>query len=346
MMRPKVVVTGPIFDEVAEYLTRHCELVANTGVDPWPRDELLARLDSARAMLAFMHDSVDADFLSRSAGSLGIIACALKGCDNFDVDACTRHGVWLTVVPDLLTEPTAELAVGLLIALARNIRPGDHIVRSVGFEGWRPILYGKGLRQSTVGIVGAGKVGRTLAHYLQGFGCRLVYFDAAALPEAKERRLGMIRMPLEDILKTSDFVVMCLSLDDTTFHMLNEERLKLMKPGAYLINVSRGSTVDEGAVADALECGQLAGYAADVFELEDWAQPQRPRAVDPRLLAPDAPTLFTPHLGSAVMGVRLEIEMRAARSIVQFLEGKVPDGAVNQLEMTNRRSAEEPKGKP
>ena len=98
--------------------------------------------------------------------------------------------------------------------------------------------------------------------------------------------------------------------------------------------------------ADALENGRLAGYAADVFELEDWALPRRPRAVDPRLLAPDAPTLFTPHLGSAVKCVRLEIEMQAARSIVQFLEGKVPDGAVNQLEIANRRSAEEPKGKP
>ena len=123
----------------------------------------------------------------------------------------------------------------------------------------------------------------------------------------------MTRMPLETILEKSDFIIMCLPLDDTTFHILNAERLKLMKPGAYLINVSRGSTVDESAVAQAVEKDQLAGYAADVFELEDWVLPNRPRAVDPRLLAPDAPTLFTPHLGSAVARIRLEIEMQAAR---------------------------------
>ena len=188
MMRPKVVTTAPIFDEVAEFLAPHCELVVNRGTEPWPRDELLAHLKGARAMLAFMHDSVDANFLSRSAEHLGIIACALKGCDNFDIDACTRHGVWLTIAPDLLTEPTAELAVGLLIALARNIRFGDHAVRSEGFAGWRPILYGMGLRQSTVGILGTGPVGRTTAHYLQGFGCSLLYFDAIALPGPEERR--------------------------------------------------------------------------------------------------------------------------------------------------------------
>jgi phosphonate dehydrogenase len=335
-MQPKVVSTGPVFDEVAAFLAPHCELVVNMETEPWPRDELLARLKGARAMLAFMHDSVDADFLSRSAEQLGIIACALKGYDNFDVDACTRHGVWLTIVPDLLTEPTAELAVGLLIALARKIRFGDRAVRTDGFEGWRPTLYGTGLRKSTVGILGAGPVGRTTANYLQGFGCRLLYFDAVALPGPEEERLAMTRMPLETILEKSDFIIMCLPLDDTTLHILNAERLRLMKPGAYLINVSRGSTVDESAVAEAVEQGQLTGYAADVFELEDWVLPNRPRAVDPRLLAPDAPTLFTPHLGSAVERVRLEIEMQAARSIVQFLDGKVPDGAVNQTEMNKQ----------
>ncbi|MDH3581346.1 MAG: hydroxyacid dehydrogenase, partial [Hyphomicrobiales bacterium] len=170
----------------------------------------------------------------------------------------------------------------------------------------------------------------------QGFGCRLLYFDAEELPQAEEHSLGITRMSLDDVLGQSDFVIMCLPLNDATAHILNAERLRSMKSGAYLINVSRGSTVGEGAVADAIETGHLAGYAADVFELEDWALPERPRTVDPRLLAADAPTLFTPHLGSAVARVRLEIEMDAARNVVQFLNDEVPDGAVNRAEMTRR----------
>jgi len=138
--RPTVVVTNWVHAEVVGLLAATCAVDANSGPVPWPRAELLRRASAADALLAFMPDHVDADFLTHCP-RLRIVAGALKGYDNFDAGACEAHGVWLTVVPDLLTEPTAELTVGLMIALARNLIAGDRLVRGGGFAGWRPILY-------------------------------------------------------------------------------------------------------------------------------------------------------------------------------------------------------------
>jgi len=327
-MPPKVVVTNWVHPEVLEVLAPHCRVEANAGREPWPEQELLARCADARAMMAFMPDRVDEGFLA-ACPDLGIVACALKGFDNFDVAACTRRGVWVTVVPDLLTEPTAELAVGHLIALGRNMLAGDRAVRG-GFAGWRPRLFGAGLDGSVVGILGAGRVGCAIARRLQGFGCAsILYTDVQALDPERESALAMRRVDLEDLLGASDFVVVAAPLTGDTRHLIDADALERMRPGCRLVNISRGSVVDERAVAAALEAGTLAGYAADVFELEDWALDDRPADIPTGLLRQPDRTFFTPHLGSAVDRVRVEISLRAARAILQYLRGERPDGAIN-----------------
>jgi phosphonate dehydrogenase len=302
----KVVITQRVFPETIDLLSPHAELVIGP---PSP---------DADALMAFMPDSLDAEFL-RACPNLKIVAAALKGCDNFDVEACTRLGIWFTIVPDLLTDPTAELALALMLGVARNVLAGDRLIRSGGFQGWRPILYGKGLAGSTVGLVGFGAVGRALARMLRGFSCKVQYFDPAVDGST----------PLETVLGSSDFVLPLLPLTPQTFHLLGREALSRMKRGSYLINASRGSIVDEDAVADALEGGQLAGYAADTFEMEDWALVDRPREISPRLLRLTDRTLFTPHLGSAVADARREIERAAASSILEALRGERPSEAIN-----------------
>jgi len=237
--------------------------------------------------------------------------------------------VWLTVVPDLLTEPTAELAVGLTIALARNLLAGDRYIRDGEFEGWRPLFYGTGLSGATVGIVGMGAVGRAIAERLQGFRVNVIYNDARRLPAAAETKLGAAFASFDDLLATSNFIILALPLTPETTHIIGREALKKVRPGTYLINPARGSLVREEAVADAVECGRLAGYAADVFEMEDWARTGRPPSVSFRLRQYQDRTVFTPHLGSAVDGVRLDIAMAAAESIVDCFEGRAPRGAVN-----------------
>lgn len=288
-------------------------VVVNEEVEPWPRETLLEHSREADALMVFMPDSLDEVFVAQCP-KLRIVAAALKGFDNFDVAACRRRGIWFTIVPDLLTEPTAELALSLLLALCRNVLPGDGRLRSGEFQGWRPILYGTSLVGATVGLIGYGAVGRAFGRLISGFGCRLLWFDQGGGGDS-----------LSQVLSESDFVLPLLPLTDRTLHMIDVSR---MKRGAYLINVGRGSVVDEEAVADALESGHLAGYAADVFEMEDWARTDRPGSVSERLLRMRDQTVFTPHLGSATKAARLAIERCAAQNIVDALSGRTPQNAL------------------
>jgi len=285
----------------------------------------------AHAMMAFMPDSVDDDFLGQCP-QLQVIGAALKGFDNFDVAACSRRGVWFTIVPDLLTMPTAELAVGLMLALARNIGPGDRWVRSGHFQGWRPTFYGSSLTRATVGILGMGRVGCAIARLLMGFDTKVIYFDPQPLDSEQEHFLQARCATLEEVLGKSDFVISATPLNHLTRHLINPRTIAAMRSGSFLINIGRGSVVDELAVAVALDSGHLAGYAADVFEMEDWALEDRPRSIAPALLVQKDNTVFTPHLGSAVDCIRKEIALEAARNIIQALAGRKPQGAVNQVE--------------
>ena len=329
-MLPKVVVTNWIHPEVVELLQAQGTVIVNPTRQPWSREQVIEQARDAVGLMAFMPDRVDAVFLEQCP-ALRVVACALKGFDNFDVDACTRRGVWLTVVPDLLTVPAAELAIGLLIGLARHVMPGDEHVRSGEFRGWRPLLYGTGLAGSTVGFLGMGSIGKAIAERLRGFGCAaLIYHDAHPLGSADERALGLRSVSFARLLADSDFLIIAVPFTDETKHKVDADALQTMKSDAYLLNIARGSVVDEDAVGEALVAGRLGGYTADVFEMEDWARPGRPTAVSSKLLALRDRTLFTPHLGSAVESVRLEIELAAARSILQVLRGECPDGAVNR----------------
>lgn len=323
--RPLVIVTQRIHSEVADLLSAHARVAVNESSEPWPRERLLELTRDADALMVFMPDSLDDAFLA-ACPRLKIVAAALKGFDNFDVEACTRRGIWFSIVPDLLTDATAELALALLLGLARNVTAGDRLIRSGEFRGWRPILYGTGLHGATVGIVGFGRVGQALARVLKGFSCRVMYCDSNPSGASEATQTS-----IDDLLAQSQFVVPLLPLTPETICLFNAATLAKMKRGSFLINVARGSVVDEEAVADALESGQLAGYAADTFEMEDWARADRPRAISPRLLRLTDRTLFTPHLGSAVDSVRLEIERAAALSILQVLRGERPPGAVNEV---------------
>ena len=321
--RPIILMTHRIFAETRAMLDAVGTVVApppdKYAVDP---EEMRRAASQATAIMAFMPDRVDDAFLA-ACPHLRIVAAALKGHDNFAAAAFTRRGVWLSIVPDLLTVPTAELTLGLMIALARQVRAGDLHVRSGDYAGWRPTLYGRGLAGATAGLIGLGAIGRAIAQRLQPFGMRLIYAD----PRGEEAEPGLTRVTFDDLLAQADYVVSAAPLTPDTLHLLNEAALARMKPGSFLVNPSRGSVVDETAVLRALQSGRLAGYAADVFEMEDWQRADRPRVIAKALL--DHPnTLFTPHLGSAVVETRQAIERRAADNILDCLAGRRPRDAV------------------
>lgn len=323
-MKQKVVVTHRVFPETETMLDTVGDLQAPLG-ESFDNDGLKAALASARAAMVFMPDRVDERFLA-AAPRLSLVAAALKGFDNIDIDACTDRGIWVSIVPDLLTAPTAELTIGLLIGLARHLRDADQYVRSGTFSGWTPRFYGLSIENSTVGIVGMGAVGRAVAKRLSGFDCRVLYCD----DRAERPPAGAERRPLNALLVESDIVVLCLPLQNATVHLLNVSRLALMNPHALLVNPARGSLVDETAVADALENNRLGGYAADAFELEDLSRQDRPRAIPPDLIAHPR-TFFGAHIGSATIRARKAIEARAAENIIDVLAGRAPRDAVNRI---------------
>lgn len=326
-MGEKIVVPNRIEPEIIRALVAAGEVISNQESAPFSPDKLRAACADATALMAFMTETIDQALLD-TAPRLKIVAGALKGFDNFDVEACTTRGVLVTIVPDLLTEPTAELTLGLMIALARNLRAGDAHVRSGDYAGWRAHLYGLSLQGATIGVIGAGAVGREILRLLSGFRGTRLYHDLRPLDATTEKALVVNRATLDEVTERSDFVVLAVPLADHTLHLVDRSFLARMKPGAFLINPARGSLVHEAAVAEALEAGHLSGYAADTYEMEDWARADRPRQVHPALLASDR-TVLTPHLGSAVISVREAIARSAADSILTALNGRVPDTAIN-----------------
>ncbi len=324
-----IVLTHWVHQEVIDLLSSYGQVLANQSRESLGREELRARLQKAKAVMVFMPDCVDAAFLQQCP-NVQIVAAALKGFDNIDVAACTAGNIWLSIVPDLLTIPTAELAIGLMIGLGRNVLAGDSRIRHAAFQGWRPLLYGKGLHGSTVGILGLGAVGSAIARMLVPFGCTTLAYDVRPLGAEECAALQVQAASTGEIYQRSDFIIAALPLSDATWHFIDREALSQMKEDCCLINVGRGSCLDEEAVAAALAAGQLAGYSADVFAFEDWIRPDRPQYIPEKLLGERERTLFTPHLGSAVDSVRKAIALEAAANIIDVFEGKRPRGAINQ----------------
>jgi phosphonate dehydrogenase len=334
--RPNVVVTHWVHPEVVEYLTEFCHpSLPSREVGVWSRAQVLDLATDAEGLITCMADTIDDAFLARCR-RLRVVSATLKGYDNFDAEACTRRGIWLTIVPDIIIAPTAELAVGLVIGIMRRVGEADRLMRDGGFGGWRPQLYGSSLDGATVGLVGMGPLGRALAERLTVFGARIVYHDIQALPAAVERALPATGLGLHKVFEASDVIVVLLPLTERTVGLVDRSTLGLLRPGAFEVNVGRGSVIDEEAVAEALADGRLGGYAADVFAMEDRALPDHPERIPPGLL--DHPrTLLTPHLGSAVDDVRRDMSLEAARQVRQALDGQRPDHPVNQPKLATAR---------
>jgi phosphonate dehydrogenase len=315
-----VVVTNWVHPGILEKLNGHFDVIANPQREPWPENIRLQNLRQAHAVIAFMSDRID-DKMLADCPHLQLIACALKGHDNVDMAACTRRGITVTIAENLLTVPCAELTIGLMIAVGRNIIPGDTLVRSGKFAGWRPHLYGVGLSGRVIGMLGMGAIGIAVSSRLQGFGVKQLYWDRRRLAPEVERELELTWTESDELAVRSDFVILGLPLSPETKHLVDRHFLSRMKPNAFLINLARGSLVDEEAVAAALAADRLGGYAADVFAFEDWLQIDRPLSIPTALLEARDKTVFTPHLGSAVDEIRFAVAMEAAETVIGFLGG-------------------------
>lgn len=339
MTKPHVVLTHWVHDEVISYLSSQCELIRNNSRESMPRKTLLKVIATADAVMLFGKDSLDAEMIA-AAPKLRIAAATTTQPKNVNMDVCTKRGIWYTTVPDMRHTPASELAIGLLIGVTRMLPEGDRFIRSGKFNGWRADHYGTGLSGKTLGILGMGALGQAIAKRLEGFEMKLLYADPNPLSKDREYALKLIRKSQDDLLASSDFVILSLPLLPETRGLINAETVGKIKKHAYLINMARGSVVEESAVVKALAEGRLAGYAADVFAMEDEMFLDHPESINPALVKNSLHTVFTPHIGSAVDDVRRNITLDAAQNILEAIAGQRPHGAVNQPEASHGTASE------
>lgn len=270
----------------------------------------------AEALVTLLTDRVDAALLARCP-RVKVVANVAVGVDNVDLAACRARGVVVTNTPDVLTEATADLAFGLLLAAARRIAEGDRLVRAGGWAGWTPtFMLGARVHGASLGILGLGRIGRAVARRARGFGMHVGYTQRTRLPEHLERALGATWLPsVGELCAASDVVSIHVPLDAATHHLFDAAMLAKMRPGSVLVNTARGPIVDEAALAHALTHGPLAAAGLDVFEREP--------AVDPALLAcPNA--VLAPHIGSADRPTREAMALTAATNVIRVLDGEPP----------------------
>jgi lactate dehydrogenase-like 2-hydroxyacid dehydrogenase len=328
MSRPRVFVAQWMPAVGLDRLRASCDLDESGSLGPLPRAELLDRSSRADALIAFVSDYIDAELID-GAPSLRVVASFGKGYDNIDVAACTRRGILVTVNPESLTESTADLALGLILAARRRVVAGDRHVRSGRFRGWHPRdPLGREFHGTDLGIVGFGAIGQAIARRVLGFGVRVSYYDPVRRPEL-ESHTGITYRAFADLLAASDTVVVAADLRTGNRHLIGREAIGRMRAGAVLVNIGRGSLVAETAVAEALATGSLGGFAADVFEFEDESIPDRPRAIHPELLSRADATVLTPHIGTGTFEARENLAISTAEQLLAAIRGELPSGAVN-----------------
>lgn len=312
MRLPLVLLSDPLPPEWIAMLEGRVELLVGPP-GPGFSAEQLARLGEAEGILCLLTTRVDEDLLTR-APRLRVVSNMAVGVDNIDLAACARRGIPVGNTPDVLTEATADLTLALLLAAARRLPEAAADARAGRWTTWNPTGWlGADLGGATLGIVGMGKIGRAVARRAHGFGLCLLYADPAPQPDI-ESTFGARRVPLEELLRASDFVSLHCPLTAETRGLLNAERLALMKPSAILVNAARGPVVDTSALVHALRAGVIAAAALDV--------------TDPEPLPPDHPLyalpncLILPHIGSATRGTRRRMAEIACRNLLAGLRGK------------------------
>jgi len=319
MVRPNVLVTRPIMQEPLERLRERCDVTVHENEFGIPRDELLEAVRGRDALITMLTERVNAELLDAAGPQLKIVANHAVGFDNMDLADCTAADVMATNTPDVLTETTADTAFALIMAASRRIGEGERFLRSGRTWIWGPLMMlGQDVHDATIGIVGFGRIGQAVARRAKGFGMRVIYADAVRLPAEVED--GATRVELEELLERADVVSIHTNLTEETRHLFGHEEFKRMKPKAVLVNTSRGPVVDEAALADALEAGELFAAGLDVFEREP--------DVYPKLLELQN-VVVIPHLGSATVDTRNAMGHLVVDNVFAALDGREPPTLLN-----------------
>lgn len=320
--KPKVIVSRRWPAEVEARLRQLFDVTLNEADRPMSQEALKAALVEADALFPTVTDRVDAEVLAAEPLRAKLIGNFGVGFNNIDVEAAKARGITVTNTPDVLTDATADIAMTLLLTVARRAGEGERHVRGSTWTGWRPThMMGAQVTGKTLGIIGFGRIGRAMAKRAHhGFGMPIVFYDAYPVDPAAAAELGASpRDTVEAVLEEADFVSLHCPGGAANHHLMNSERFARMQKHAFLINSARGDVVDEAALVAALEAGTIAGAGLDVFE----AEPK----VSPALCEMENVVLL-PHLGSATTETRVAMGMRVVDNAVAFFAGQTPGDKV------------------
>ncbi|HXY30553.1 MAG TPA: D-glycerate dehydrogenase [Gemmatimonadaceae bacterium] len=316
--KPRVIVTRRLPPPVEKRATELFDATLNSTDTPLDNDGLLKAMAAADGLLPTVTDKVTAAVLGANPRRVRIVSNFGVGFNNIDIVAAKANGIVVTNTPDVLTDDTADIAITLMLSVARRAGEGERLVRAKEWKGWAPThMLGTKVSGKTLGLIGIGRIGKAVAKRAHhGFGMRVIYHDPFPLKEADEKALGAEkRDSIEAVLAEADFVSLHCPATPETKHLMNSDRLARMKKSAFLINTARGDVVDEEALVGALTRNVIAGAGLDVYEREP--------VVAPQLLTMDNVVLL-PHLGSATDETRVAMGMRAIDNLAAFFGGGAP----------------------
>jgi len=319
-MKPKVLVTREVFDETLDYLAQHCEVESNQQDTAFAPDVLARRLAGKDGVMCCLTDRIDA-MLLEVCPQLKAVANIAVGYNNIDLAACTARSIMATNTPGVLDDSTADLAWALMLATARRVTEVESCIRAGQWTGWRLKQWlGVDVHHATLGIIGMGRIGQTIARRAAGFDMKVIYNNRRRLSQDIERRLNATYAGKDELLAQADFVVLQVPYSPETHHLIGAAELAKMKLSAILINSTRGGVVDDAALIEALNSGVLRGAGLDVFENE-------PR-LNPAFLQLKN-VVLTPHIGSSTEATRQAMAMTAAKNLVAALTGGNPPNLLN-----------------
>jgi lactate dehydrogenase-like 2-hydroxyacid dehydrogenase len=319
-MKPKVLITRKIFDEVIAFVKNHFEVDDNQSDIPFSPDALIQKLQKKAGAIIVLTDRIDEAVLSQCP-DLKIVSNIAVGYNNIDVQACTRHKVMATNTPGVLDDTTADFTWTLILATARRVVEADQYLRSSQWNGWKLMEFlGYDVHHKILGICGLGRIGQGVARRAKGFNMQILYTDVVRAAPSVEKDLTVRFVDKKTLLKESDFVTLHVPLGLETTHYISTAELALMKPNAILINASRGPVVDEKGLVQALREGRIAGAGLDVYEREPEVEPE---------LLQMRHVVLAPHIASASFETRLRMAKMAAENLVAGLTGRRPPNLVN-----------------
>ncbi|HMK36076.1 MAG TPA: D-glycerate dehydrogenase [Desulfomonilaceae bacterium] len=321
-MTPTIFVTRRLPEGAMQVLEDTFEVLCNPHDRVLTREELLAGVKGKDGILPLLTDRIDEEVLDAAGSQLKIVANYAVGYNNIDLSACSKRRIPATNTPGVLTDTTADLAMALLLAVARKVVPADSYARSGKYQGWAPLLFlGTDVHHKTLGLMGLGRIGFAVAKRAAGFDMNILYHDSMRQDPGLEEEVGAKFVSKSALLSQSDFVSLHVPLTPETHHLISGPELALMKSSAYLINTSRGEVLDEKALVKALQLGQVAGAGLDVFEFEP--------AIEKELTSMDN-VVIVPHIASASIETRTKMGLLAAENLISVLiEGRRPPNCLN-----------------